>query len=443
MKIIFFKQPKKTILNILYVYSLLMLGITLVAIVTVFMWMEYPHKIPMIERHIPNYHENKIEDLYKKAKKSSSELEQYKNFTLLYEELNYGITSLHKYYRHHSEAGEYIVDYLIRNNQLQKAIKFQYGKVLALVDKNEAKEYFEKLYKRHGDIREVYTALQYFLVKNGFINEAILLENERTLRMDNILFSVYFIDGNKNAFSGKQTRRVASENVETQSGKKHSIVFRRDYKKFKGIRLDIDSLESGRQFEILDIILIAKGKKYQNIKIKHLNHIKTNPSNRYVISGVDPYLILSIPDDLKHSTGGVDLLASVMIYKDLGVKRLLINNKEWQFFHSQSQHFKQGQSQKLLFSFMDDNVIEADLMFTHADKSRHIRVDLPSFHNLKIKSINVLVNGATIVGRDEVSFMHAIIKNKKGYMVNGDDPYIVYRLSDKEVINKISVRVEF
>ena len=66
-----------------------------------------------------------------------------------------------------------------------------------------------------------------------------------------------------------------------------------------------------------------------------------------------------------------------------------------------------------------------------------------TFHNLKIKSINVLVNGATIVGRDEVSFMHAIIKNKKGYMVNGDDPYIVYRLSDKEVINKISVRVEF
>ena len=52
------------------------------------------------------------------------------------------------------------------------------------------------------------------------------------------------------------------------------------------------------------------------------------------------------------------------------------------------------------------------------------------------------MNGVIAVGAGEINAMHAIIKNKEGYMINGNDPYIVYELSDEEVINKISVRVE-
>jgi hypothetical protein len=458
MKLFITNKPRKTIVNVVYVFSLLMLMISIVAVITVFMWREYPRQIAVIDKSIPNFYGNKIEELYKKAKESPTDLERYKIFTQLYEELH-DISSLNKYYKYRRKAGVFLVDYYVKSNQLERALKltkrwkddypydflakFQYSKILTLVDKNKAKTYLEQLYEKYNDIHEVSSALQSFLIENGFIGEAFLMESKIASMNNNAIFKVYFIDGKQRVFSEKQTKNITSESIKVQSGRKYSLAFRRDYKILKGIRLDIDGLKTGNQFKMLNMILIAKGKEYKNIKIKSLNHIKRKSNNKYIISGIDPFLVLSIPDNLQYSTGSIDLLASLVVHKDLGVKRLLIRNKEWQFFYSQSLVFKESQSQGLLFSFKGDNALEADLIFKHTEKSNHIRVDLPSFNNLKIKNISVLVNGITIVGEGEINAIHSIIKNKEGYMVNGSDPYIVYELSDEEVINEISVRVEF
>ena len=209
------------------------------------------------------------------------------------------------------------------------------------------------------------------------------------------------------------------------------------------MRIDLDGLKVGQQFEVLSMILDTKEKEYRDIQIKSLNHIKSNHNNAYQVSGVDPYLILSLPGELQGYGGNVDLLASIVVHKALGaVKELLIKNKEWQFFYSQSRVFKESQSQSLSLSYVSEKLLKADLPIKYTEKSNYIRVDLPSFDGLKIKSISILVNGVIAVGAGEINAMHAIIKNKEGYMINGNDPYIVYELSDEEVINKISVRVE-
>ena len=53
-----------------------------------------------------------------------------------------------------------------------------------------------------------------------------------------------------------------------------------------------------------------------------------------------------------------------------------------------------------------------------------LRLDLPSFDGLKIKSINVLVNDSSKLSEREVNQMHAIIKTNQGYAVIGRDPYL-------------------
>ena len=200
MRIIFLKQPKKTLLNVLHIFSLLMLVTSLIAIATIFIWREYPQLVSVVDKSIPDFYGKNIEGLYKKAKESPSDIERYKNFSQLYEEL-YDVTSVNKYYKYRREAGQFLTDYYASENQLQKALelterwkddypydflaKFQYSKVLAQIDKNEAKLYLEKLYTKHTDIPEVHSALQSFLIKNGYINEAILMGDAVSLRKNN------------------------------------------------------------------------------------------------------------------------------------------------------------------------------------------------------------------------------------------------------------------
>ena len=115
-----------------------------------------------------------------------------------------------------SEIKYVIKEYLIKNNQLQKALelseswvkerpydfsgKFQYSKVLALIDKNEAKKYLEQLYKKHYDIQEVYDALQIFLIENGSINEAIRMNYDILWGLED---TAYYIDGRRKDFNAR------------------------------------------------------------------------------------------------------------------------------------------------------------------------------------------------------------------------------------------------
>ena len=68
---------------------------------------------------------------------------------------------------------------------------------------------------------------------------------------------------------------------------------------------------------------------------------------------------------------------------------------------------------------------------------------------IRSKSFNIqILQDNKLKGRIDVGFTatkrlgNAVIRNKEGYMVNGNDPHILYELSDEEVIDRISVRIE-
>ena len=461
MKILILNKPKKTILNILYIFSLLMIAISIVAIVTLMLMREYPQHIESIDDSIPSFYEKKILSIYKKAKESPTELEQYKNFNLLYEELDNHISVMSKYYKKYREAQEFIINYLVKNNQLEKALelsktyeneypydffaKFQYAKVLGLADKLKARTYLEQLYKKHRDIFEVHNALQSFYLENGLIKEAIVMENENSLMNPVKTFTAYFVDQNK---QHKQIilRDYDSYDYMSANGVvKYFINFQHDFKKLNGLRLDFDGFRMGQAFEVLSMTLGTKEQKYQDIKIDKFNHIIKIDDKRFVISNndhLDPFLILSLPDDLHDYTGVVDLNASIVFQKPPGPMDTFYNNNEWQFFYSESPDFKESKSKKLEFSLGSDNFLKANSRFDHAEKSQFVRLDIPSYDGLKFKNINILINDSTKLSESDVNQMHSIMKTNEGIVVKGNDPYLIYKLGKKETVNKISVRID-
>ena len=458
MRIFILNKPKRTILNILYIFSLLMMVISLIAAITLLLWREYPQHIAMIDKVAPSFYRLTTKHIYKKAKKSTSEQEKYKNFSLLIERLDDHINNLNSNYTHYNEAVRFVINYYINNNELQKAlvlsekvekkfpydfyVKFKHSKVLALIDKNKAKTYLEQLYKKHSDIREVKKNLHSFLFKNGFINEAILMNKEVKPTKFSPNFTSYFIDGNQKYFNEKQKLRLNSDFIETQDGRNYSIAFQRDFTKFKGIRLDFDGFQvDEHQFKLLSMILRTDKKEYKDIKIKRLNDITKIHDNNYAISGPDPFIVLFHPDDLESYKGVVNLNTSIALRKP-GLMDKLTKNYEWQIFYSQSLAFSESQSKRFGLSFEPNNVLKADLNFDHSEKTKFIRFDLPSFDGLKIKSINVLVNNSSKISEREINKMHAIIKNKQGYAVIGRDPFIIYKLSSEETINRLLVRIQ-
>ena len=82
------------------------------------------------------------------------------------------------------------------------------------------------------------------------------------------------------------------------------------------------------------------------------------------------------------------------------------------------------------------------MRFDRTEKSQFIRLDIPSYDGLKIKNISLLMNNSSKLTESEIYQMHSIIKTDEGYVVKGNDPYLVYKLDKKETINKISVSID-
>ena len=457
MTIFVFNQPKKTTLSILHIFSILMLLISVLAIITVVLWREYPQHITVIDKYIPDFYGDKINRTYKNAEESPTDILKYKYYYDLYTSLK-GITVLNKYYNYKQKSIKFLIAYHIRSNQLQQAInlsekwqkdypydflaKFQYAEVLALGDMKKAKEYLGQLHEKYPSIDNISNTFYYFLLKNGFINEAIILENERTIKKrDNATFKVYFIDGPSSVFAAKQSAIADSESIGSQAEAEYSIVFNHKFNLLKGIRFDLDGLAIGQKFKLSRFALNTKEEKYKDVQIKGLNHIKKYSSNNYEITGEDPHIVFSLPAQLEKYSGNVNLLASIVVENE-SAKALLAENKEWQFFYSQSGSFTEEKSKKLSFSFLNNEVMATKLEIENAVLIQRIRVNFPSMKGLRVKNINILLNGVEKVRAADIKNMHSIKYDKSFYIINGEEPYIVFDTNMKESLKKVSIRIE-
>jgi len=171
-------KPKKTILNILYLLGIISILINILAISIFSLWRYYPNFISKIDRLTPVYYVYKIKGLQWICNNSPSDKLTYFFKRQLYEELK-DISILHKFYAVRQEITNYLIDYNIKNKNIEQALKiakdwekrypydflgkFKYIDVLYLVDVNQSFNYYKKLYKEHSDIKEVADGYKLYL----------------------------------------------------------------------------------------------------------------------------------------------------------------------------------------------------------------------------------------------------------------------------------------
>jgi len=178
MKIFIKNKPKKTVLNMLYILGIMGILINILALSTFVLWIDYPNTVSKIDRAIPIYYVYKVKALQLISKKSPSNGLRYFFKIQLYKELK-EISILHKYYNLRQEVAVYLIDYNIKNKNLEKALeiaedwerrypydffgKSKYIEVLYLVDRDKLNRYYKKLYHRYGDIKEIEDGYKLYL----------------------------------------------------------------------------------------------------------------------------------------------------------------------------------------------------------------------------------------------------------------------------------------
>ncbi len=454
MKIFIFKKPKQTILNILYMVTGVSLFISILAVGIVILWKEYPQTVSKIDKMIPDFYGDNIKSLYKKAKNVKDEKEIFQYFSKLHNELK-DISTLNKYYSYKSETIQYLIDYYTRIKKLDKAIriatkwknthpydfnaKFKYLDVLNINNKHEAKKYIDKLYNRYPDIQEVVSRKISFLVENGNINEAVLIESKnRKRKIDNTSFKVFFIDQPQTIFTANQSTTF-SKDIFTKKNNKYSFIFKRKFKSLKGIRFDIDSLAVGSKIRKLDVKMLLDDKSY-NISIKSLNQIKKLDNNSYEIDGEDPYFVFNLENELVDFNGKAKIVFSIVI-EESSILNIISNKVEWQLFYSNSIIFTEKKSKYLSLKVVN-NTLKDRFEFDKNKNIHYIRFDIPSIKELKVKNINILLNNSDLIDKKNIKSLHSISSTKDGYVVTGNDPYIVFKINNTNIKN-VSIEVEF
>ena len=188
MSFVSFDKPKKTILNLLFFTGILSLIISIFAVLSLVIWTYFPGIVMQIDKQIPDYYGERIQSLYVQAENSTDTAQQYHYFSELYAALE-DVSALNKYYSYRQEAAKFLINYYLQNNRVNHAMliaekwennyaydftgKFIYARVLSLTDNNKAHEYYQQLYVKHKDIKDVREAYIHFLIDEKKYNLAI------------------------------------------------------------------------------------------------------------------------------------------------------------------------------------------------------------------------------------------------------------------------------
>lgn len=451
MKLFVFNKPKQTVINILFTIALMSLFISFLAIGTVVLWKYYPKTVSKIDKLIPNFYGDNIKDLYKKAKESEKENNRFIYFSKLYGELE-DVSTLNKYYKYRQESANYLIDYYLKNGKKDKAFsiaeeweqkypydftaKFVYLNVLLVTNKMSAEKYISNLYNRYPDIQEVVQKKVSFLIESENINEAILIEMKNK-DIDNISFQVFYIDEPKTVFNAKQSITFFKDAFE-KNNDNYSLVFKHKFKKLKGLRFDVDNLSIGSIVKISNISISLDNKVY-SASIKSANQMEQLDEKRFKINGGDPYFILELKNEILNFKGEVQVSFFTSIKKPSALN-LLGNKSEWQLFYADSKVFSEKKSKKLSLSRLN-NGLKVEYEFNNSVNMNYIRLDLPSIKNLKFRKISIILNDSDLLDEKNIEMLHSI-SNENGYIVTGDDPYIVFKNEKNINIKKIYISVE-
>ncbi len=445
MKIFIFKQPKKTILNILFILGITSLVIAFLAIGTVVLWMYYPKTVNKIDKIIPDFYGANIKKLYKKAKESTNEKDSYKYFTELYNTLE-EISALNKYYIYRQESSKYLINYYLKKDY-QKALrisskweknypsdfvaKFNYPYILYKINKIKSLKYFNDLYNKYKDIPDVKNQYIKFLIVHKMYDLAFNIHIMQNEYIDvKPSFQIFYIDNKKNV-SEKQSI-IFNQNNYNVKDLNYILKFKKEFKEFNYIRLDFDNFSNK---EIKDIKLSINE---INLTIAGINDIKYTSSNRYKIIGEDPYIVFIIPKKLKNFKGILSIKSIIEADEPQSDIYKILNNKEWQIFTSKNNIFTENNSIKFTLNKEFKSSIKK-----HLNISTQVRIDFPSYFGLKIKDLKININDKIKLNKKDITSVNNIEYHQNKLKIVGDDPFIVIDLYDKIDIKEIDINILF
>ncbi len=189
MHLFSFKKPKKTIVNLLFLSGIFTLSISILACLTVILWINFPNIVKQFDKIDFDFYTKRIESLYAATKENKNIQQQYTHYLKLYEKLK-DISILNKYYSYRQQSSRFLIQYYLKNNQLTSAMniaenwekqypfdlegKFEYINVLFAIDEKKAFEYYKQFYNKYKDIEKVKNNYIIFLMDKKKYNLAFI-----------------------------------------------------------------------------------------------------------------------------------------------------------------------------------------------------------------------------------------------------------------------------
>ncbi len=291
-------------------------------------WKYYPQTIAKIDMMIPDYYGDHINKLHKKVLWETDDKEKFKYYGKLYSELK-ECSTLNKYYAYRQEAANFLIDYYIKENQYKEAIKiaelweqmypydfqgkFKYAEVLEYNNRNNALDYYAKLYKKYDDIPDVLYNYVNLLSKVGNLK----LVKKLKLKLDRLIqrqieFKIYYRDS-RNNYSEDQTLVIDSFDY-LNEGDVYTFNFEKTFNKFKGFRLDIEKILLSFDISELNVIVNNNNNIEKKLAVKNIYHME-KVNDKYTILGNDPYIEFIIPNEFLNKKENLQFNISIQISK--------------------------------------------------------------------------------------------------------------------------------
>lgn len=453
MSFVSFDKPKKTILNLLFFTGILSLIISIFAVLSLVIWTYFPAIVMQIDKQIPDYYGERIQSLYVQAENSVDTAQQYYYFSELYEALE-DVSVLNKYYSYRQKAAKFLINYYLQNNRVNQAMliaekwgksypydftgKFMYARVLSLTDNNKAHAYYQKLYLKHKDIKDVREAYIHFLMDEKKYNLAIQKAGYNQEFFQKHAFFQVFYNDNEPGFSQKQSLQYKNIKYD-EVNKSYHIKLSRTFEKFKSIRLDIDKVQEGSWLSDINVS-VRDGRFNELLDVHRIYDLKQYAEGVYSIEGDDPYFVFNLGDRLKNYAGKLDILFSLKIQGKSPINKIL-QHPDWQLSFGKGQGFDKKEPFHLKlrentnYFIANSNIAEKGV--------KRVRLAFPGLLNLRIDDIEIILNEKELLNKDNISLLHDIKIEKGQLVIIGSEPFVILEIKRNIDINKLTANIIF
>jgi hypothetical protein len=455
MKSIPWSKPKYLIIKFLDFISVISIISAILAVIFFALW---KNGLPLtsIDFSLPSYYSDKIHNLQKTIKNSTTEKAKLKGYEHLLEALK-DSTFLNKYYPLVEESNQFIIDYMLSQNQLKKAenfaykwqekysydfnAKFKYVEILKISNPKKAIEYFENVYFKYKDIELVISKFIDVLLDVGEFDRALKValessENVISKITPDFMFSIKDSNNKKNTLDFhpvlKEEFRISDDGFNIQVHK--------NINNLKEIKFNISKFKVRTKINRLTITIKTQNQSYNNIKFKPIKHIK-NINQKYQVTGDNPELEIQLPIELYDFSGEVEINVQIKMdhNQNLELNKILLN-PQWKVNYSINQKFQKFNKFNFIINKNEKNYSSS--LPTINTQIKYLKLEFPSFQNLSVKNLEFHNAHKNKLNFKIIKKQNLIVVNDANLLVKGTKPYLILELFEPMILTNITMNFD-